>query len=313
MGIKYNNNRKFSSSREGSNSLFYRRKKEFLCWFLLGCFFSLFIHFIIIKKIRTFEIPTFNPSSFDKFIPRKFSLERVEIDPKSLEEPKNKTELLLQPVEVIVSEKVDTVSKEVITQNVLKPDSININQLEKTEELSKKDALIPTFQKSNQPPISLDKEGLEQKDDLTSIATPPSDNSKNYSKLDDLIKEKEPLSSQTAPILLPTDLLFEYNADQLKTEGEKSLEKLALLIQRNPKASFIIEGFTDSFGTVEYNLGLSTRRANSIKEWLIKKQSVDPNQIQAYGLGKTHFIVPSTGDIQQQQLNRRVEIVIREM
>ncbi len=312
MGIRFNK-KKDPFSTQYPRSLFSRRKKDFLCWFLLGCLLSLVIHFIIIKKIRTFEVPTFNPASFDKFIPRKFSLERVEIDPKSLQESKNKTEIFLTPVEVPIVEKVNTNSKEAAPQDVLKPESATINQLEKVETLSEKDTLLPTSQKTNQPLISLDKEGLEEKNSLESITTPSSENTKGYSQLDDLIKEKEPLSSQTAPILLPTDLLFEYNADQLKAEAEKSLEKLALLIQRNPKAFFIIEGFTDSFGTAEYNLDLSTRRANSIKEWLIKKQAIDEHQIEAYGLGKTHFIVPSTGTIQQQQLNRRVEIVIRKM
>jgi outer membrane protein OmpA-like peptidoglycan-associated protein len=73
-----------------------------------------------------------------------------------------------------------------------------------------------------------------------------------------------------------------------------------------------VEGFTDSFGSDEYNLDLSTRRANTIKQWLINKELINPIQIQSYGLGKTHFIVPSDGTIQQQSLNRRVEIVIRQ-
>ena len=74
---------------------------------------------------------------------------------------------------------------------------------------------------------------------------------------------------------------------------------------------FIIKGFTDSFGSDEYNLDLSLRRANSLKKWLITKQLIDLKQIKSYGLGKSHFIVPRTGNIKEQSLNRRVEIVIQ--
>ena len=42
------------------------------------------------------------------------------------------------------------------------------------------------------------------------------------------------------------------------------LEKLGTLIKRNPKATFMIEGYTDSFGPFDYNLDLSQRRAESV-------------------------------------------------
>jgi outer membrane protein OmpA-like peptidoglycan-associated protein len=83
-------------------------------------------------------------------------------------------------------------------------------------------------------------------------------------------------------------------------------------MQRNPKAQFIIEGFSDSFGSDEYNLDLSQRRADSIKKWLLSQQILNGSTIQARGFGKTHFIVPSNGSIEQQRLNRRVEIVIHQ-
>ncbi|MBX9743457.1 MAG: OmpA family protein [Chthoniobacterales bacterium] len=290
---------------------FLSKKKNFIPLFLLGCLLSFLIHLFILKKIGSLEIPSFSAKSFDQIIPRKFKLERVTIDPKLLEEPQKKQEVLLKPTEISISESTSGFSKEPPVQNAPKVNTVDVTQLE--EKNSENVTIVKSFTENDKPLISLDKEELQEEGSLEKATSSLLTSNKNYSQLDDLLKEKELLSSQPAPLLLPTDLLFEYNADQLKPEAEKNLEKLALLIKKNPKAKFIIEGFTDSFGSNQYNLDLSNRRAISIKEWLVKKQLVDDQQIEAYGLGKTHFIVPMTGTIQQQQLNRRVEIIIRKM
>ncbi|MCX7869786.1 MAG: OmpA family protein, partial [Terrimicrobiaceae bacterium] len=80
-----------------------------------------------------------------------------------------------------------------------------------------------------------------------------------------------PLSPKTAPILLPNDLLFDYDSDALRPQAEESLSKLATLILRNPQSRFLIEGHTDSFGSEEYNLELSARRARTVRDWLERR------------------------------------------
>jgi outer membrane protein OmpA-like peptidoglycan-associated protein len=131
-----------------------------------------------------------------------------------------------------------------------------------------------------------------------------------YSNLDQLLEGKGPVTSATAPILMPTDLLFEYDSDQLKPDAAQSLAKLGELIRKNGQATFRIEGYTDSFGSDDYNLGLSTRRAEAVRVWLQKNMDVDTSRITTAGMGKSRLLVPATGTVEQQQLNRRVEIVI---
>jgi len=82
--------------------------------------------------------------------------------------------------------------------------------------------------------------------------------------LDVLIDRGGKVNASTAPILMPTDLLFEYGSDQLAEDARLSLMKLGLLIQRNPTSRFIVEGHTDTFGTDEFNYDLSQRRANAV-------------------------------------------------
>ena len=296
------------------NLLTRSNQRNFFLWFFFGLICSLLIHFFIFKKLGDTQISSFNPASFDVVLPRKFHLERVEIDPKLLEEPKKKEIVIALKTEQIFLKEKETIKEENnLHEYGSKPDIINTKELseEKPEALIRKNIISETFQQPNQPQLLFDTIEKESDSFLEDHSHKQESGEGHYSQLDQLIEQKIPLTSQTAPILLPTDLLFEYNADQLKPEAEKSLGKLALLIQRNPKAQFIIEGFTDSFGSDDYNLDLSSRRANSIKKWLITKQFINFQQIQAYGVGKKHFIVPSTGTIEQQRLNRRVEIVIQ--
>ena len=138
----------------------------------------------------------------------------------------------------------------------------------------------------------------------------PTAGAPNFSNLDGLLSAKGPLTTKTAPILLPTDLLFGYNESDLRPEAVGSLQKLAELMQRNPNATFIIEGHTDNFGTPEYNQALSVARAESVKGWLANEAGIDPLRIQTRGFGLSRLLVRD-GSIEQQKLNRRVEIVIK--
>ncbi|MBV8227894.1 MAG: OmpA family protein [Verrucomicrobia bacterium] len=110
---------------------------------------------------------------------------------------------------------------------------------------------------------------------------------------------------------MPTDLLFDYDSANLRVGATASLQKLGRLILRNPQASFKVEGHTDSFGSDEYNMDLSERRAQTVKDWLVQNMGIDPGRIQTQGFGKTRLLVPGDRSVEEQQLNRRVEIVIR--
>ena len=138
----------------------------------------------------------------------------------------------------------------------------------------------------------------------------PNQGPANFSNLDSLLSAKGPLSPKTAPILLPTDLLFDYDSADLRPQAVGSLQKLADLMMRNPNATFIIEGHTDSFGAPDYNLRLSLGRAESVKGWLANAAGIDPGRIQTRGYGMSRLLVRG-GSVEEQQLNRRVEIVIR--
>ncbi len=135
---------------------------------------------------------------------------------------------------------------------------------------------------------------------------------KGYSNLDDLLGQGGgKLGGSTAPILMPTDLLFEYGSADLAEGARLSLMKLGFLIQKNPNSLFIVEGHTDSFGSDDYNFRLSEARALAVVNWLRESLKLGTDRIQAVGKGKTAHIVPASGTVEQQSKNRRVEIKVR--
>ncbi|MGZ5005068.1 MAG: OmpA family protein, partial [Chthoniobacterales bacterium] len=142
-----------------------------------------------------------------------------------------------------------------------------------------------------------------------------------FSDLDSLLSQKGPLGSGTA-IRLPNDQLFAYDSADLEASAIEQLQKLGVLIKRNPKATFRVEGYTDSLGSFEYNLDLSQRRADSVKRYLVQAVGINPAQIETRGFGATKFLIaprpmapPSNTpeeemEIARQRPNRRVVIVV---
>ena len=150
-------------------------------------------------------------------------------------------------------------------------------------------------------------------------AGPNRGRSPGFSDLDSLLAQKGPLGSGTKPILLPENQTFAYNSADLERSAVEQLQKLGTLMKRNPKATFTIEGYTDSFGPGDYNLDLSQRRADAVKDYLVTVMGISPAQIQSRGFGATKFLVPprpvndpaqEEGEIRRQQPNRRVVVVV---
>ena len=130
-----------------------------------------------------------------------------------------------------------------------------------------------------------------------------------FSDLDQLLAQKGPLGSGTK-LRMPDDQLFEYDSATLQSSAIDQLQKLGTLIQRNPRATFTVEGYTDSFGSPEYNLDLSQRRADSVKQYLVEAMRISPAQVETRGYGAVKFRTSPNGSIEEQSPNRRVEIVV---
>lgn len=104
------------------------------------------------------------------------------------------------------------------------------------------------------------------------------------------------------------DVLFGTDLARLNTEGMRTAQKLALVLQQNPKRTVLIEGFTDSTGTAAHNQELSERRAGAVRKALLD-QGVPDARIASRGFGES-YPIEGNDTAQNRQLNRRVEIIL---
>lgn len=104
------------------------------------------------------------------------------------------------------------------------------------------------------------------------------------------------------------DLLFETGRSDLKGGATSNLDKLVVFLGEYPDRTVLIEGHTDDVGSDDSNLGLSKRRADSVRSYLAGR-GVDASRLSSAGLGEGTPIAGNDTATGRQQ-NRRVEIII---
>jgi outer membrane protein OmpA-like peptidoglycan-associated protein len=109
-------------------------------------------------------------------------------------------------------------------------------------------------------------------------------------------------------VLTLGDVLFASGAANLNPNGDPHLAKLAAFLNRYMDRTVLIVGYTDSIGGQDYNLGLSQRRADSVKFYLVQ-QGIDSGRLSASGQGMSSPVADNSSATGRQQ-NRRVEVVI---
>lgn len=102
-------------------------------------------------------------------------------------------------------------------------------------------------------------------------------------------------------------LNFGFDKYQITEEMVPTLEQVKLILEENPNVAVQVAGHTDSTGTVEYNQGLSERRAGSVKNWLVEN-GVSAARLEAVGYGELQPKYDN-GTSEGRALNRRVEIL----
>jgi outer membrane protein OmpA-like peptidoglycan-associated protein len=109
-------------------------------------------------------------------------------------------------------------------------------------------------------------------------------------------------------VLTLGDVLFVSGHSELRAGSSDNLNRLVSFLNRYPERSAVIEGYTDSIGTQDYNQGLSQRRAESVRSYLIA-QGVASSRLDASGKGESNPVADNASS-QGRQQNRRVEVII---
>jgi OOP family OmpA-OmpF porin len=130
-----------------------------------------------------------------------------------------------------------------------------------------------------------------------------------------------PPAPTSEKVTFAADALFDFDKDVLRPEGKAKLDDLVSKMAGVSLEVIIAVGYTDRLGSLAHNQGLSVRRAQSVKNYLVSK-GIEPNRVYTEGKGPANPVKqcpdPSPkGEVRtKQQLidclqpNRRVEVEV---
>jgi outer membrane protein OmpA-like peptidoglycan-associated protein len=101
---------------------------------------------------------------------------------------------------------------------------------------------------------------------------------------------------------------FDFDRANLTADGSKIVHEAADTFKRTGSAKIMVTGYTDLAGTQQYNLGLSKRRADTVKGGLVKEGVPAAAIVEAWR-GKENPAVPTPDGVREAR-NRRVEIIL---
>lgn len=115
---------------------------------------------------------------------------------------------------------------------------------------------------------------------------------------------------QVETVYLP--IKFAFDSDKIDSAGQFEAEKIAAFLMSSHAASAVLEGHSDDVGDATYNLDLSLRRANALRDFLLHRGV--QTHIETIGRGETmppQYSDPSIYDIEQRRtIARRVELIL---
>jgi outer membrane protein OmpA-like peptidoglycan-associated protein len=103
-------------------------------------------------------------------------------------------------------------------------------------------------------------------------------------------------------------ILFAFSKSDLGDSAKNNLNKLVAILNQYPNTNIEIQGHTDSRGTDEYNMGLSQRRANTVRDYLAS-HGIAGTRVTTRGFGES---APAYSNDTPEGMaqNRRVEFLI---
>jgi outer membrane protein OmpA-like peptidoglycan-associated protein len=100
---------------------------------------------------------------------------------------------------------------------------------------------------------------------------------------------------------------FDLNSANIRAEAVPQLQQICQFLAGNQELGLNLVGHTDTSGPADYNLQLSTERANSVRTYLVSQCAVQPQRLYSFGLGET---IPLEAFAPTDPRNRRVELQV---
>jgi opacity protein-like surface antigen len=120
-----------------------------------------------------------------------------------------------------------------------------------------------------------------------------------------------PAPPPAPPMVAPPSFMvfFDWDKSNLSAQALATIQQAADTFKTKGNARITATGHTDTSGPEAYNMALSLRRANAVKDALVR-DGVPPQAITVIGMGEKGLLVPTADGVREPQ-NRRVEIVIQ--
>ncbi len=104
-------------------------------------------------------------------------------------------------------------------------------------------------------------------------------------------------------------VFFDWDRSNLSQQALNTIKQAAGAFKSKGSARITATGHTDTSGPEAYNMALSLRRANTVKDALVR-EGVPATAIAVIGRGEQGLLVQTPDGVREPQ-NRRVEIVIQ--
>ncbi len=93
------------------------------------------------------------------------------------------------------------------------------------------------------------------------------------------------LASINKPVVID-NIFYDYDKATLRPESRQGLDEMAQVLRDNPNVTIEMASHTDRHGSEAYNIGLSSRRARAVIDYLISV-GIAPDRLQSQGYGKS--------------------------
>ncbi|MCH7412569.1 OmpA family protein [Belliella sp. R4-6] len=132
---------------------------------------------------------------------------------------------------------------------------------------------------------------------------------KQAKKIEEEVRDAEvERVGESIKLTFDSGILFGFDSYSLTPAAQDNIMKFAEILKEYPDTDLSIEGHTDNRGAYQYNLGLSERRAASVKNYL-KMQGIEDDRMVTIGFSFDKPIATNETD-EGRAKNRRVEILI---
>ncbi len=310
------------------------RQDHFSQWYLVALLVSLGLHAGFYSWSKVTPVEGFNETQKPALLPPRFVVRQANIDPRA-------TQDLPEPA---APARKEPVSPDKLTFSDAKPQAADVKLEVKpvdiptqlAEEKSRPVAepikmaklassstgaldgalssLAGSFLKdapvsSAQPVLAISAQLAKGAAQISTSATNAEFSAAGRQSLEEVLSGIGKVPTKESPVAIPGNTLFGYDSSELGPDSLPILEKIADLRLRFPDYVMVIVGHTDNIGSPDYNLRLSQRRADAVKEWLVRRYNVSPTKLETIGRGAQELLVPS-GTVDEQASNRRVEVVL---